>query len=74
MARQTADDFAPEVLKLFDQYVHGGISRRGFLDGARKYAIGGMTAISGCWRGAVAELRAGAAGRAERRADRDCRD
>ena len=44
MPRQTADDFAPEVLKLFDQYVHGGISRRGFLDGAGKYAVGGMTA------------------------------
>jgi carboxymethylenebutenolidase len=45
MPRQTAADFAPEVLKLFDQYVHGGISRRGFLDGARKYAVGGMTAV-----------------------------
>ena len=45
MPTQTADDFAPEVLKLFDQYVHGGISRRGFLDGAGKYAVGGMTAV-----------------------------
>ena len=45
MPRQTAADFAPEVLKLFDQYVHGGISRRGFLDGAGKYAVGGATAI-----------------------------
>ena len=44
MPRQTAADFAPEVLKLFDQYVHGGISRRGFLDGAGRYAVGGMTA------------------------------
>jgi carboxymethylenebutenolidase len=44
MPRQTAADFQPEVLKLFDQYVHGGISRRGFLDGASKYAVGGMTA------------------------------
>ncbi|MCK9687414.1 dienelactone hydrolase family protein [Scleromatobacter humisilvae] len=44
MPTQTAGDFAPEVLKLFDQYVHGGISRRGFLDGAGKYAVGGMTA------------------------------
>ncbi len=34
MPRRTADDFAPEVLKLFDQYVRGGISRRGFLDRA----------------------------------------
>ena len=45
MPRKTAADFAPEVLKLFDQYVHGGISRRGFLDGAGKYAVGGMTAV-----------------------------
>jgi len=45
MPTQTADDFAPEVLQLFDQYVHGGISRRGFLDGAGKYAVGGMTAV-----------------------------
>ena len=45
MPRKTAADFAPEVLKLFDQYVHGGISRRGFLDGVGKYAVGGMTAL-----------------------------
>ena len=25
-----ARDFDPEVLRLFDQYVHGGIDRRGF--------------------------------------------
>jgi carboxymethylenebutenolidase len=45
MTRKTAADFQPEVLKLFDQYVHGGISRRGFLDGASKYAVGGLTAV-----------------------------
>ena len=44
MPKLTAGDFAPEVLQLFDRYVHGGISRRGFLDGAGKYAVGGMTA------------------------------
>src|SRR5437868_8588019 len=44
MPRLTAADFDPEVLKLFDQYVHGGISRRGFLDAAGKYAVGGATA------------------------------
>jgi carboxymethylenebutenolidase len=31
-------------MRLFDQYVHGGIDRRGFLDGAAKYAVGGTTA------------------------------
>jgi carboxymethylenebutenolidase len=44
MPRHTANDFHPDVLKLFDQYVHGGIDRRGFLDGATKYAVGGVTA------------------------------
>ena len=40
MTRMTAHDFDPEVLKLFDQYVHGNISRRGFLASAGKYAAG----------------------------------
>jgi len=44
MQRKTAADFHPEVLILFDAYVHGHIDRRGFLDKARKYAVGGMTA------------------------------
>jgi carboxymethylenebutenolidase len=43
-SRLTAADFAPEVLKLFDQYVHGQIDRRGFLDSAAKYSVGGATA------------------------------
>ena len=45
MTRKTADDFHPEVLKLFDQYVHGQASRREFLTGAAKYAaLAGVTA------------------------------
>jgi carboxymethylenebutenolidase len=43
-SRLTANDFPPEVLSLFDKYVHGGIDRRGFLDGAAKFAVGGVTA------------------------------
>jgi carboxymethylenebutenolidase len=46
MERKKATDFDPEVLALFDQYVHGGISRRGFLDRAQRYAVGGLTAVS----------------------------
>ena len=42
--RQTAADFDPEVLRLFDQYVHGAIDRRGFLDRAARFAAGGTTA------------------------------
>src|SRR5262245_13891232 len=44
MERKTAKDFDQELLDLFDQYVHGGIDRRGFLDRATKFAVGGMTA------------------------------
>jgi carboxymethylenebutenolidase len=47
MTRLTAQDFDPEVLKLFDQYVHGGLSRRGFLDGAGKYAAAAGTTATG---------------------------
>ncbi len=41
-----ATDLPKEVLSLFDQYVHGVIDRRGFLDGASKFAVGGMTAAA----------------------------
>ncbi len=40
----TAQDFDQELLILFDAYVHGGISRRGFLDGAQKFATASMSA------------------------------
>ena len=44
MERKTAKDFDPDLLVLFDAYVHGRVDRRGFLDKARKYAVGGVTA------------------------------
>jgi len=44
MGRKTASDFHPEVLSLFDQYVHGSIDRRAFLVRAARFAVGGMTA------------------------------
>jgi carboxymethylenebutenolidase len=44
MTRKTANDFDPEVLKLFDNYVHGGLSRRGFLSSVAKFAVLGATA------------------------------
>lgn len=46
MTRLTQHDFDPEVLKLFDQYVHGQIDRRCFLSEAGRYAVGGVTAAS----------------------------
>jgi carboxymethylenebutenolidase len=44
MERKTAADFHPDLLILFDAYVHGAIDRRGFLTRARKFAVGGVTA------------------------------
>lgn len=46
MTRLTAKDFHPELLQLYDFYVHGQISRRDFLDRASKYAVGGLTATA----------------------------
>lgn len=46
MTRLTAKDFSPELLELYDFYVHGKISRRDFLDRATKFAIGGLTATA----------------------------
>ena len=42
--RKKASDFPQELLNLFDKYVHGEIDRRAFLDGAQKFAVGGVTA------------------------------
>jgi carboxymethylenebutenolidase len=44
MERKKASDFPQALLNLFDQYVHGAISRRAFLDGAQNFAVGGVTA------------------------------
>ncbi len=44
MQRKTAHDFDQELLILFDAYVHGLIDRRGFLDKAARFAVGGVTA------------------------------
>jgi carboxymethylenebutenolidase len=44
--RKTSSDFDPQLLSLFHRYVHGAINRREFLDGAAKFAIGGLTATA----------------------------
>lgn len=46
MERKKASDFPPEVLTLFDDYVHGTMNRREFLDRASRYAVGGFTALA----------------------------
>jgi carboxymethylenebutenolidase len=46
MERKRASDFPQELLNLLDGYVHGKLSRRDFLDGAQKFAVGGLTATA----------------------------
>ena len=43
MQRKKATDFPQELLNLFDNYVHGDIERRDFLEGAKRFAVGGVT-------------------------------
>lgn len=46
MSRLTARDFHPDLLELYDFYVHGRIGRREFLDRAARCAVGGLTAAT----------------------------
>lgn len=46
MERKTAADYPQELLDLFDRYVHGGIDRRTFLDGAQKFATASVSAVA----------------------------
>lgn len=46
MTRMTAKDFPQELLELYDNYAHGAISRRDFLDRAQRFAVGGVTAAA----------------------------
>ena len=46
MPRHTANDFHPEVMKLFDKYVHGIIDRRSFLNDAARYTAAGVSATA----------------------------
>ena len=43
MERKVASDYPQALLDLFHEYQHGDISRRAFIDGAGKFAIGGLT-------------------------------
>jgi carboxymethylenebutenolidase len=44
--RKKASDYPQELLDLFHEYQHGDISRRDFLDRAKKFAVGGVTALA----------------------------
>lgn len=43
MESKKATDFPQELLNLFDKYVHCDIERRDFLEGAKRFAVGGVT-------------------------------
>ena len=43
MNRPTASDFDQELLNLYDDYAHGGLDRRSFIERASRFAIGGLT-------------------------------
>jgi carboxymethylenebutenolidase len=47
--RKNATDFPQELLNFFDLYVHGDITRRTFLNHARKFAVGGIT-LAALWQ------------------------
>src|SRR5262245_11898790 len=44
MEHKKAEDFDPELLDLFDQYVHDRLDRRQFLERASHFAVGRLTA------------------------------
>lgn len=44
--RKTAADFHQDLLNLYDDYAHGRLDRRGFLDRASRYAAGGLSAAA----------------------------
>ncbi len=46
MERKKASDFPQELLNLFDGYVHGRLSRRGFLEGAQRFATASVSAAA----------------------------
>jgi carboxymethylenebutenolidase len=46
VTRLTAKDFHPDLLELYDGYVHGRLSRRDFLDRAAAFAMAGVAATT----------------------------
>ena len=44
--RKKASDYPQELLNVFHEYQHGDIDRRTFLDRAKKFAVGGVTAMA----------------------------
>ncbi len=63
MQRLKASDFNPEILEIFDGYVHGKYSKREVLTRFSAFAVGGITA-TGILESSAAQLRARPAGEA----------
>ena len=40
---QNKSNLPAEAIQLYNQFVHGDISRRDFMDGLQKFAVGGLT-------------------------------
>src|SRR5438270_1674611 len=43
MMESKKSNLPAEAIKLYNVYIHGGMSRRDFLDGVKKFAVGGLT-------------------------------
>src|SRR5215831_19264083 len=46
MEPKKAPHLAPELIELYNVYIHGGMTRREFLDATKKFAVGGLTAAA----------------------------
>lgn len=46
MERKHASDYPQEVLDLFQEYQHGDMTRRDFIEKLQKFAVGGVTAMA----------------------------
>ncbi len=46
MQRMKASDFDQRILELYDGYVHGKLTKRGFLESAAQYTVGGVGAAA----------------------------
>lgn len=44
--KQDTPELAPELFDLYDDYAHGKLDRRGFLQAAARYATGGLGAVA----------------------------
>ncbi len=46
LPRMKATDFPQELLEIFDGYVHGRVTKRGFLEAASKFTVAGLTGVA----------------------------